>query len=144
MQVSLHTVAPGDSRALDALNRFLRGHRVLTLDRECHAGVWTFCVTYQPPAGAGGGMSEIAPKVDYKTVLDAPTFALFSKLREVRKALAEQERLPAYAIFTNGQLAEIAKARCTSPAELGKTGENRGSGPGAGGEIRRGPAGRAE
>ncbi|MCW5550179.1 MAG: HRDC domain-containing protein [Opitutaceae bacterium] len=120
MQVSLHTVAPGDSRALDELNRFLRGHRVLTLDREFQAGVWSFCVTYQPAAGAGGGAAEPAPKVDYKEVLDAPTFALFSKLRDVRKALAEQERLPAYAIFTNGQLAEIAKARCATPADLGK------------------------
>ena len=58
MQVSPFTVAPGDNCALDELNRFLRGHRVLTLDRECHGGVWSFCVTWQPPAGeseASGG-----------------------------------------------------------------------------------------
>jgi hypothetical protein len=41
MQVSLFTVAPGDGHALEELNRFLRGHRVLTLDRECHGGVWS-------------------------------------------------------------------------------------------------------
>lgn len=118
MQIDLHTVAPGDSRALDDLNRFLRGHRVLTLDRQFHAGVWSFCITYQPAAGASAGTSP--GKVDYKTVLDAPTFGLFSKLREARKELAEKDRLPPYAVLTNEQLAEVAKARCTSLGDLGK------------------------
>lgn len=118
MQIAIHTVAPGDSRALEDLNRFLRGHRVLTLDRQCHEGIWSFCVTYQPPAG--GGAPEATTKVDYKAVLDEKTFALFSKLREMRKALAEKENLPPYAVFTNEQLAEVAKARCTTTGELGK------------------------
>lgn len=122
MQVALFTVAPGDTHAAEELNRFLRGHRVLTLDRECHAGVWSFCVTYQPPAGVSEGSIGAggAAKVDYKTVLDAPTFALFSKLREVRKALAEKENLPPYAVFTNEQLAEVARRRCPTAADLGK------------------------
>lgn len=118
MQVALHTIAPGDSRALEELNGFLRGHRILTLDREFHAGVWAFCITYQPPAGSR--TSESAPKIDYKEILDGKTFALFSKLREVRKVLAEKENLPPYAVFTNEQLAAVARARCTSQAELGK------------------------
>ena len=42
MQIAIHTVAPSDSRALDDLNRFLRGHRVLPLDRQCHEGIWSF------------------------------------------------------------------------------------------------------
>jgi superfamily II DNA helicase RecQ len=53
-------------------------------------------------------------------VLDEPTFKIFARLRDLRKKLAEEERLPAYAVFTNEQLAEIAKARCATPAELGK------------------------
>ena len=116
MQVSLFSVAPGDSRALDELNRCLRGHRVLTLDRHCDAGVWSFCVTWQP------GTAEALPaeKVDYKARLDAPTFALFAKLRDVRKGLAEKENLPAYAVFTNEQLAEVARRRCAVAADLGK------------------------
>jgi superfamily II DNA helicase RecQ len=118
MQVSVFSIAPGDSRALEELNRFLRGHRVLTLDRECHEGIWSFCVVWQAGAAEAGG--EPAAKVDYKTVLDAPTFALFSKLRETRKALAEKENLPFYAVFTNEQLAEVARRRCAVPADLGK------------------------
>jgi len=39
MQVSIFTVVPGDSRALDDLNRCLRGQRVLTLDRPARSAV---------------------------------------------------------------------------------------------------------
>ena len=53
-------------------------------------------------------------------MLDEKTFALFSRLRELRKSLAEKENLPPYAVFTNEQLAEIAKARCLTPAALGQ------------------------
>lgn len=121
MQVEIFSVAPGDGPALEALNRFLRGHRVLTLNRQWTGASWCFCITHQPTAvqeqAAAIGRVE---KIDYKQVLDAPTFALFSKLREVRKALAESESLPPYAVFTNEQLAAIAKVRCTTAADLGK------------------------
>lgn len=117
MQVALFSVPPGDRTALEELNRCLRAHRVLTLDREFHAGVWTFCVTYEQATAVFAGSAE---KVDYKQVLDEKTFALFSRLREVRKDLAEKERLPPYAVLTNEQLAEVARRRCATAAELEK------------------------
>lgn len=120
MQIALFSTAPGDSPALDDLNRFLRGHRVLTVDRQWTGAAWVFCVTYQPPAGEAARETPAASKIDYKAVLDPETFSLFSKLREVRKALAEKESLPAYAVFTNEQLAEIAKARCATAGALEK------------------------
>lgn len=120
MQVAIFTIAGGDHQALDELNRFLRGHRVLTLDREYDAGGWSFCVTYLPPAGVDGGGGPGMGKVDYRAVLDEKTFALFSTLRALRKQLAEQETLPPYAVFTNEQLAEIARQRCSTPAALEK------------------------
>jgi len=40
-------------------------------------------------------------KVDYKEIAEAGDFALFSKLREVRKKLAEENGLPIYAVCTN-------------------------------------------
>lgn len=119
MQVAFFRVGAAEAAGQEELNRFLRGHRVLTLDKVFHDGFWAVCVTYAPGPAAGADSAR-PPKVDYREVLDEPTFALFSRLREVRKGLAEQERLPAYAIFTNGQLAEIAKARCTTPAALGQ------------------------
>ena len=120
MQISIHTVAPGDTPALEEFNRFLRGHRVLTLDRQWTGTSWCFCVSYQPGADPAAEAGRRVEKIDYKQVLDAPTFALFSKLREARKALAEKDNLPPYAICTNEQLAEIARRRCATPADLGK------------------------
>lgn len=122
MQIALFEISAGDTPGLEELNRFLRGHRVLTVDRAAReTGGWSFCVTYLlGPIGAGAAPGRGTEKIDYKTVLDAPTFALFSKLRELRKTLADREALPAYALFTNEQLADIAKARCRSVTDLGK------------------------
>ena len=47
-------------------------------------------------------------RVDYKEVLSPADFALFAKLRDWRKATAEQEGIPVYAVLTNEQLAAIA------------------------------------
>lgn len=121
MQIQIFRVAAGDPVGVEELNRFLRGHRVLSVDRHFEAGLWHFCVCHQPsglstsgPAGAAGS------KVDYRATLDAPTFALFSRLRATRKQVAEKEGLPPYAIFTNEQLAEVARRRPASLAALGE------------------------
>lgn len=119
MQVAIFCVGADDARGLEDLNRFLRGHRVLTLDRQFREGSWSFCVTYQT------GLLPMEPgrtteKIDYRAVLDPVTFARFARLRDERKVLAEKEALPAYAVFTNEQIAEIARRRCTTAAELGK------------------------
>ncbi len=52
---------------------------------------------------------QVGVKVDSRVELDTPTFALFSRLREARKLVADQEGLPPYALFTNEQLAEVAR-----------------------------------
>jgi superfamily II DNA helicase RecQ len=58
--------------------------------------------------------------LDYKEILEPADFACFVRLRELRKELAKKEEVPAYAIFTNEQLAEIAKSRPSSPSGLTK------------------------
>jgi len=123
MQIALFTVSPGDTPAQEDLNRFLRSHRVLTLDRQWTGTAWTFCATYQlgPATPTSPAHGKPAEKIDYKTVLDAPTFARFSRLRELRKSLAEREALPAYAVFTNEQLAAIA--RLPEPVSLAALGQ---------------------
>ncbi|MBQ7062919.1 MAG: HRDC domain-containing protein [Bacteroidales bacterium] len=116
MQLKIFTIPIiGGEEVNEEMNRFLRGHRLVTVDKQfCLVGdtaCWTFCVTYvegntpsfAPKAG------EIREKVDYKTVLDENTFAVFSRLREIRKALAAEDAVPAYAVFTDAELAEISK-----------------------------------
>lgn len=50
-------------------------------------------------------------KVDYKKVLKEEEFKIFSKLRELRKAISIEEAISAYIIFTDAELAEIAKMK---------------------------------
>ena len=104
-----------DSAEQEVLNRFLRGHRIVQTRKELATtdGVsgWAVLVEYLDSPEKGGGEQQIKGKVDYKEILNAADFSLFSKLREIRKKLAEENGLPVYAVCTNEQLAEIAKRR---------------------------------
>ena len=89
--------------AEEELNRFLRSHRVLNVDRrwvdEGSESFWSFCVDYletgQDGRAAQGGASERG-KVDYREVLSPEQFALFVKLRALRQGIAKDEAVPVY------------------------------------------------
>ncbi|MFI5387938.1 MAG: HRDC domain-containing protein, partial [Fimbriimonadales bacterium] len=57
-------------------------------------------------------------RTNYREVLDAEDFAVFAKLREIRKAIAQAEGVPVYTIFTNEQLAQIVQARASTESAL--------------------------
>ena len=119
-QFETFIVHQADPLAMEDLNKFLRGHRVLKVDRIYDSGAWHFCVEWQPGPEADCAGNRSRERIDYKDVLDAPTFALFADLRELRKELSQRERVPAYAVFTNEQLAAIAKLRCEKKSDLEK------------------------
>ncbi|MDP6630776.1 MAG: HRDC domain-containing protein [Kiritimatiellia bacterium] len=121
MQMAFFQIpARGDTGLQEDLNRFLRSHRVLTVQREFVAqgdnSFWALAVEFlEGPAPSGPGTSRGNKKrVDYKDVLSPADFADFAKLRDWRKAAAEQDGIPVYAIFTNEQLAAIATKRPTT------------------------------
>jgi len=58
--------------------------------------------------------------VDYKEVLNEVDFAVFARLRELRKTLAEKEAVPPYAVFTNEQLAAMVTQKSDSLTALGQ------------------------
>ena len=125
MQVRVFTIPLFDNLAqTDEMNAFLRSQKVLTLDRQQvtvgNQAFWTFCVTYLPQGGYsnGGGLQTKGGKVDYKNVLNEETFAVFSQLRSIRKQLAEQDAIPAYAVFTDSELAEIAQLEHIDPLSI--------------------------
>lgn len=97
---------------MELLNKFLRSHKVLKIDKEFvkegDNGYWTFCVSYlmQTPTSSNADRRE---KKDYRLLLSEEHFAIFSKLRTIRKQLAEKDAVPAYAVFTDAELAEIAQ-----------------------------------
>ena len=108
----------------DEMNRFLRGHRIVQTRKELvqadGASHWAILVEYLDSPEKTAGEQQIKNKVDYKEILNAADFSLFSKLREVRKKLAEDNGLPVYAVCTNEQLAEVAKRRPKSLTECMK------------------------
>jgi superfamily II DNA helicase RecQ len=112
MQIKLFTIPVGDSgAALDDMNRFLRGNKILEVHNQLisneNGAYWCFCVRYIEKTSAVVDYGK--PKTDYKQILDEPTFAKFSKLREIRKKVAADEGVPAFAVFTDEELAGLAK-----------------------------------
>jgi len=115
VQVRFFTVpVHGGGDAAAELNQFLNNHRILSIDRQLVAdaanSAWAVCVSFdhvtvtQLVPARGGTRPD---KVDYKEVLTAPQFAVFARLRALRKELADKEGVPAYALFTNDQMAQI-------------------------------------
>ena len=125
MQLKLFSIpATGDPQVEEELNRFLRSHRALSVQKELvqsgGAADWCFCIEYladgAPEVRGGGGRG----RVDYKQLLSEEDFAVFVRLRDTRKQFATQEAIPVYAVCTNGQLAEMAKSRAATLADLKK------------------------
>ena len=118
------------------LNAFCQRHRVLKVERHLvDAGLdshWVLCLqvadgpgplpadlkTPQRPAPAGAQASAAANRVDWKQVLAEADFTVFAQLRQARKALAEREGVPIFAVFSNEQLATMVRQRATSLAAL--------------------------
>ena len=107
--------------AQEELNQFCTGQRVVSVDKQfvqdAERSYWALCVCYLD--GQEGPLAARKGKIDYREVLNEQDFALFSKLRDLRKTLAEQQGVPAYALFTNEQLAAMVQNRVTSKTALG-------------------------
>lgn len=112
--------AHGGGEAQEALNRHLAGVRVLSVERAFVAdgpnSFWSICVLSQPGAREAKPLAK--PRVDYREVLNAADFAVYLRLRDLRKSLAERDGVPPYAVFTNEQLAEIVRRRADSVRAL--------------------------
>ena len=107
--------AGGDDRMEEGLNSFLSSHSILDVKQEFHAGfgtmgTWCFCVRWKDKRGSGEVPLKSGRK-DYKEILGEADFSLYLRLRELRKTVASREELPAFTVFTNDQLAEMARLR---------------------------------
>ncbi len=111
------------------LNRFLASHRVASVDRQWVSdgqhSAWALCVTYVGASGAttpaSAGTSRSSKRsVDYREVLSAEDFEVFSNLRTLRKQAAEREGVPVYAVFTNEQLAAMVRTQPRTANDLGR------------------------
>ena len=113
--------AKDDSIATEELNKFLRSHRILSVQREFVSqsdnSYWAVAVEFLEQAtGYNSGKSRI----DYKEILSADDFHLYTRLREVRKEIAHEEGVPPYTVFTNEQLAGLVQNRAKTKADMGR------------------------
>lgn len=111
----------GGEEETAALNALLNSVRVLTVDREFVAdganSFWSICVQHQAPSQRSTAQPK-KPPVDYKEVLSPEDFAVFARLRDLRKQIAAQDAIPPYSVFTNEQLAQMVQRRVTSASGL--------------------------
>ncbi|MBM4311954.1 MAG: hypothetical protein FJ119_13540 [Deltaproteobacteria bacterium] len=111
--------------AQEELNRFLRGRRIISVQKEfvsrAESSFWALAVEYiehgEPAAQTQG---RLKAKVDYREVLPEKDFALYSRLREARKRIADAEAVPVYAVFTNEHLAEMVRRKVATKADMAK------------------------
>lgn len=119
MQFQLFEIPVGDAVALEHFNRFLRGNKILQTDKHfvatSNGALWYFCVAYMQGAVTATNNRE---KKDYKSILDEKTFEKFSLLRKIRKNVAVENGVPAYAIFTDEELVSIASLQLLSAASI--------------------------
>ncbi|GJL84108.1 MAG: hypothetical protein DHS20C01_37420 [marine bacterium B5-7] len=121
MQIQIYTIPIlGGEELNDELNRFLRSKNVLQVESQLVScgqnAFWCFCIKYIEEKSMERGKK----RVDYREVLDDDSFRRFSRMREIRKRLAQAEAIPAYAVFTDEELAEMAKLEDLTLAAMKK------------------------
>lgn len=113
-----------DGSAAEELNQFLRSHRILQVTSHCVTegpnSFWSFLVEYHDPASPQPPRASMKSKsrIDYRDVLSAEDFAVFSRLRDWRRDVSQREAIPAYTVFDNDQLARMVTTRTSTKAEL--------------------------
>jgi superfamily II DNA helicase RecQ len=109
----------GEPTVCEELNKFLRSHRILNLEKRLIDGEratgWLFLVEYSAEQKS---QQQASTRVDYREVLSQHEYVLFDRLRQLRKDLSEKNGVPVYAIFTNEQLASMVKSPPTSEKDF--------------------------
>lgn len=120
MQVRTFTIPIlGGEMLSDEMNVFLRSKKVLSVDRhfvnDDQGAFWCFCISYLDDRE-----KENRPKTDYRKALDPESFERFARMREIRKQVAKEEGVPAYAILLDEEMAELAKVKQLDIAAMKK------------------------
>jgi superfamily II DNA helicase RecQ len=122
MQIKIFTIPVFGGEVLnEELNLFLRSKKILQIENQLisdgRGASWSFCVRYLDDVAIAERREQ---KVDYRQVLNEAEFKRFSVLRDIRKRVAEAESVPPYVVFTDAELAELAKMEQITPANLKK------------------------
>lgn len=96
----------------EELNAFLRSRKILQVEQQLvqqnDGAYWSFCVRYIDGGKSKFDGSRRKVRKDYKQELSPEAFTRFSRLRVIRKQIAQEEAIPAFAVFTDEELAGLA------------------------------------
>lgn len=111
----------------DKLNAFISTHAVSSIKEKFvddgQDSFWSVRVTIVENLSKIPAEAVKATKrggVDYREILTPEVFAIYAKLRALRNTIAEQQSMPAYAIFTNEQIAQMAKLEQPNKTNISK------------------------
>ncbi len=122
MQYQIFNVPiPDSTKETDALNTFINGVKVVSCTKELvhieKSAFWSFVVEYYKE-DSKNQTNASTNKIDYREVLSEEDFAIFAKLRDLRKKIAEASGVPVFAVYTNEQLAQMVQKKCNSKTSL--------------------------
>ena len=105
----------------EAMNAWLRSSRVVSIDSTlCEQGgvmYWTHCIT---SADGVPREQKRQGRPDYSDQLNEHELQVFNTLRDIRRQISVDDGIPAYAVFTDKELIEIAQLETITPATLEK------------------------
>jgi superfamily II DNA helicase RecQ len=112
MQIKLFTIPVNDNGvALPEMNKFLKTYKILEVESKLisneNGACWCFCIRYIEQEQ--NKQTESKTKIDYRKLLDEPTFRKFARLREIRKKVAADEGISAFIVFTDEELSDLAR-----------------------------------
>lgn len=121
MRYRVFTYGVPPDEELTELNKFLASRRVLSVRHELtvkDGNPYLLFVVEFLESGKAEKELERPPKVDYREKLSEADFEIFSRLRDLRKEIAEREGVPVYTVFTNAQIAGMVERRVRTMAAL--------------------------
>lgn len=122
---------PNDGATEEELNRFLVSHRIVSVRTQWvmrgDVPYEVFTVEYAGTAAIEGNRLQSTAiensgtaRPDYRKLLTQEQFVRYCKMRDERKKIADGEAVKAFVVFTNEQLASIAKMENPTLADLKK------------------------
>ncbi len=120
MQVKIFNIpVPGGEMLNEEMNVFLRSKRVLSVEHQLVLSgqnpYLCFVVRFLEDYAGGTGTGK---KIDYREALDPTIFGRFANFKDIRKRVAQEDGVPAFAVFTDEELAELAKIEPLNAAAM--------------------------
>ncbi len=113
---------------MDDLNKFISTHRIIDIKKSLVSledkSYWNFLIEYESSTNEKSENNKKSPnkstRIDYREILSDDDFTKFSKLRDLRKEIADKNKIAVYNVFDNAQLAEMVTEKIKTKEGLSK------------------------